>query len=53
MTWSLVGIKDGRKYPYFDPFTSKTAIFDTKLQAQKVAFMLEMQNEEKFEVEEN
>ncbi len=52
-TYSLQGTKNGRIFPYFDPFTSKTAIFKTRLEAEKIKFMLFAQQDLILEVVEN
>lgn len=52
-TFSLQGVKNGRIFPYFDPFTSKVAIFPTKHQAEIVKFMLFSQQDLILEVIEN
>jgi len=52
-TYSLQGSKNGRIFPYFDPFTGKTAIFSTKQQAEIIKFMLFSQQDLILEIVEN
>ena len=51
MNYTIVQVKEGKKYPYFDPFSGKVYESD-KATALKVAFMLMTQHDGLFEVEE-
>ena len=52
-TYSLQGTKNGRIFPYFDPFTGKTAIFKTRHEAEQIKFMLFSQQDLILEVVKN
>ena len=51
MNYTIVQIVEGKKVPYFDPFSGKVYKSDKK-RALQVAFMLMTQHKGLFEVEE-